>query len=261
MMARPTAPLVLPSMRWGSPRAGHQALLLHGLTSSGACWWRIAEGLAARGWRVTAPDLRGHGAAPPAEDFSIAAISADVSGVEDLTRPSAPWGLVVGHSLGGAVATAVAARHPGWATGLLLLDPVITLPGDVEGLVQEGLEELSADVVTIARDHPRWHPEDVRLKELSAGQTGPAVVESFFRTNAGVSQLSELASITCPVTVLAADPSLGAAFTEAEALQVGERSPDFRWRVLEGVGHSVHRDVPEVVLRAIEEQNLAEAPR
>jgi pimeloyl-ACP methyl ester carboxylesterase len=45
--------------QWGAgPR---RALLLHGLGSSGASWWRIAEALAEREFQVCAPDLRGPG--------------------------------------------------------------------------------------------------------------------------------------------------------------------------------------------------------
>ncbi|RII97423.1 alpha/beta fold hydrolase, partial [Clavibacter michiganensis subsp. insidiosus] len=40
------------------PRA---AVLLHGLMGSAESWWRIAPLLAARGYRVLAVDLPGHG--------------------------------------------------------------------------------------------------------------------------------------------------------------------------------------------------------
>jgi pimeloyl-ACP methyl ester carboxylesterase len=36
-------------------------VLLHGVMSCAATWWRIGLALAARGWRVDAPDLPGHG--------------------------------------------------------------------------------------------------------------------------------------------------------------------------------------------------------
>jgi pimeloyl-ACP methyl ester carboxylesterase len=40
-----------------------RVVLLHGMTSLSATWWRIGPGLAARGWQVVAPDLPGHGTA------------------------------------------------------------------------------------------------------------------------------------------------------------------------------------------------------
>jgi alpha-beta hydrolase superfamily lysophospholipase len=50
----------LNTYRWGVGN-DRKALLVHGLAGSGATWWQIAQGLAASGFEVTAPDLRGHG--------------------------------------------------------------------------------------------------------------------------------------------------------------------------------------------------------
>ena len=57
----------------GAPRGGPRVLLLHGLQSSGATWWRIASSASpTRGADVTAPDLRGHGASPRGERYRLA---------------------------------------------------------------------------------------------------------------------------------------------------------------------------------------------
>ena len=61
--------------RWGAA-GGRRVLLLHGLQSSGATWWRIASALAEAGADVTAPDLRGHGASPRGERYRSATTSA-----------------------------------------------------------------------------------------------------------------------------------------------------------------------------------------
>ncbi|WP_077223307.1 alpha/beta fold hydrolase [Rathayibacter sp. VKM Ac-2630] len=102
------------------------ALLLHGLGGAGGTWWRVAEALEAAGWTVSAPDLRGHGdgargGSSRHDDFAddVLALRPDGGGA---------WGLVVGHSLGGAVAVRAAARDPEWAARLALIDPVLRLP-------------------------------------------------------------------------------------------------------------------------------------
>ena len=47
---------------WGEgPRT---AVLIHGITSEGATWGRVAPRLAERGYRMLAPSLRGHGPSP-----------------------------------------------------------------------------------------------------------------------------------------------------------------------------------------------------
>ncbi|MBF4621669.1 alpha/beta fold hydrolase [Clavibacter sp. VKM Ac-2542] len=81
------------------PRA---AVLLHGLMGSAESWWRIAPLLVARGYRVLAVDLPGHGLSdrdpaltiPRAADAVTRAVAH--AGVE---RPA----LAIGHSFGGIV--------------------------------------------------------------------------------------------------------------------------------------------------------------
>ena len=110
----------LPAQHWGDPAAARRALLVHGLTSDGGTWWRVGEALASAGWFVTAVDLRGNGAAPIAQHYSFADYASDL--------PGRDWDVVVGHSLGGAVAT-LAALEPGFTRRLVLLDPALALPG------------------------------------------------------------------------------------------------------------------------------------
>ncbi|MGQ9928168.1 MAG: alpha/beta fold hydrolase [Chloroflexaceae bacterium] len=57
---------------WGG--AGPPALLLHGITSSAATFWRVAPALRAAGHRVIALDMPGHG-------------ESDVSPAHDLESP------------------------------------------------------------------------------------------------------------------------------------------------------------------------------
>ena len=74
-----------------------------------------------RGRRALAIDLPGHGKSPPASSFEIPDVAAaalaalDAHGLERFA--------LVGHSWGGAVALALAARAPRRVAGLLLLDP------------------------------------------------------------------------------------------------------------------------------------------
>ena len=123
MPAAAPAPLTLPRLSWGDPSSDRRALLVHGLGSNGALMWRYGIALADAGWRADAVDLRGHGVAPRALDYSIGAYAADLH----LTRShdGAGWDLVVAHSLGGAAATAVAAADPAWTRRLVLIDPAI----------------------------------------------------------------------------------------------------------------------------------------
>lgn len=86
----------LATKEWGSgPR---RALLIHGATSTKEEMAPLAEVLADRGYRVIAPDLRGHGESPRGEHYALQALADDV--VETVGESVE---LAVGHSLGGKV--------------------------------------------------------------------------------------------------------------------------------------------------------------
>ncbi|MEU7867736.1 alpha/beta fold hydrolase [Dactylosporangium sp. NPDC049140] len=87
----------------GEPRL----LLLHGLGATGAVWSGWAP-LLARHWpgRWLAPDLPGHGGAADLPEYTFDALAAAVGPLVDGRT------VVLGHSLGGAVGLALAARFP-----------------------------------------------------------------------------------------------------------------------------------------------------
>ncbi|MFJ5115273.1 alpha/beta fold hydrolase [Streptomyces sp. NPDC088551] len=246
-LATPTV-VQLPLMHWGRPDATRRALLLHGLTSAAACWWRVADELAEAGWSVTAPDQRGHGLAPRTRRYDIEAFAADVLALTP--EGGGAWDLVVGHSLGGVVATAAASAEPGWASRLLLLDPVIAVSGRVEEFVSGTLTELKATEESLLRKNPEWHPEDIFLKVQAAHRTSPYVAESFLRHNTPWSYEKELTEYAGPVTVLAADPAHNPAFTADQGDRIGSSKADFHWTAVEGASHSVYRDNPAAVIAA-----------
>src|SRR5690348_8251802 len=89
--------------------AGGPALvMLHGLGANAAVWERLRPLVAAR-WpgRWLAPDLRGHGRSPHETPYSFETHAADVAA---LLEPGAE-AVVLGHSMGGAVAMTLAS---GW---------------------------------------------------------------------------------------------------------------------------------------------------
>lgn len=107
-----------PWLAWGE--AGPPVLLLHGLTGRAALWAGVARRLAARGFRVIAPDLRGHGALARAGGVNLAAC------VRDILELIAGLGLapchLVGHSFGAVVAWEVAASRPAAVDRMVLED-------------------------------------------------------------------------------------------------------------------------------------------
>lgn len=78
-------------------------LLLHGLGATPGVWSDLVAEIDWPG-RVLAPDLPGHGAAAWTGDYTVGALAAGVSSGFDSGEPV----VAVGHSLGGAVAVALA---------------------------------------------------------------------------------------------------------------------------------------------------------
>ncbi len=102
--------LRLHHVAWGDP-AAPPVLLVHGLRDHARSWDFIAEPLAHE-YHVIAPDLRGHGDSCWAGScgYSIAAYVLDLASV--VAALDLPPFLLVGHSLGGAIALRYAAAFP-----------------------------------------------------------------------------------------------------------------------------------------------------
>jgi lipase len=108
---------------WGDPDAA-PVVCLHGVTGHGERFRRLAEERWA-GFRVLAPDLRGHGRSGWEPPWTLATHVADLIETLDglgVERPD--W---VGHSFGGRVVLELAAAHPERVGRIVLLDPAIDL--------------------------------------------------------------------------------------------------------------------------------------
>ncbi|MHB8631766.1 MAG: alpha/beta fold hydrolase [Candidatus Limnocylindria bacterium] len=105
---------------WVWPGGEPPALLLHGIGNYGRAWDFVAAEIAGR-LRLVAPDARGHGdSVAPATGYAPEDFVADALAVLDATGLARP--LVVGHSMGGAHAIALAAMHPDRVRALALID-------------------------------------------------------------------------------------------------------------------------------------------
>ena len=96
----------------GSPE-GDIVVLLHGWPQDRTSWHSVTPRLTDAGLRVLAPDLRGYspGARPQRHlDYAIDELVGDVIALLDAA--GAETAHIVGHDWGGALAWAVAARHP-----------------------------------------------------------------------------------------------------------------------------------------------------
>jgi pimeloyl-ACP methyl ester carboxylesterase len=99
---------------------GPVVMLLHGWTASADLnWWGTYGDLQQAGYRVLAIDHRGHGRGLRTyEPFSLAACASDAAAALEVLG-AAP-AVVVGYSMGGAIAQLLARDHPAAVSGLVL---------------------------------------------------------------------------------------------------------------------------------------------
>ena len=109
-------PLALAFEALGS---GPPVVILHGLFGAGRNWTQFAEALA-EDHRVYLPDARNHGASPWAESMSYVEMADDVLALIEREQMRRPF--VIGHSMGGKTAMALALSHPEAIGGIAVID-------------------------------------------------------------------------------------------------------------------------------------------
>lgn len=249
-------------------------LLVHGASGNQADMiLPLGDRLAAEGFRVLAFDRpglgwseRAHGAddAPPRAQALLLCDAARACGVERA--------LVVGHSLGGAVAAEMALERPHFVQGLVLLAPAThPWPGGVAWYYGAAGHSLFGSLFArlaaiplglIAMDAAlRTVFEPQQTPERYADLTGAALVLTprRFHDNAqdvlalqrAVPDLaSRLPFITAPTAIVTGDADRVVS-PDIHSRPAAAAIPGARLTVLSGIGHSVHWARPDAVVEAV----------
>ncbi len=240
--------LQLPTSQWG-PSDGPSVLLIHGLSGNRGTWWNVAEQLAGFGCRVVAPDLRGHGDAPSASVYRFEDFSSDLEVLGD------DWDLVIGHSLGGPIACLLAQKLNG-IEGVLLLEPVFEISEkDFPVVVAEQVSEVDpfADPSEFASSHPNWHPLDAFHKARAVRSVSAFTVEKVMHDNAPWNHRSLALGLNRPARILGGDPSVFTMLPPNIGSEIAEEDSGIFFEIVQGTGHSIHRDAPRAVVNAARE--------
>ncbi len=223
---------------------GPDVLLVHGWMMAGAVFDRIVPALAAS-WRVTVPDLRGTGdSSRPATGHSLPDHVSDLAAwlrEAGLQRPA-----VVGHSMGGAIAQLLAARHPELVASLVLLNPVplggLPLPPEVMARFASAATDRTTQGEILDMATLQLAPADREwLLDIAATVSPPAMVEGLRAWTSG-GHGSEASAIRCPTRVVAtSDPFLPPDLLEREVVRA---IPGATLHLLEGPGHYPQVEAP-----------------
>jgi 4,5:9,10-diseco-3-hydroxy-5,9,17-trioxoandrosta-1(10),2-diene-4-oate hydrolase len=211
------APLALVAAAGGE---GEPVLLLHGQPGSGSDWLPLIRELRRRRVPLLVPDRPGYGrTGGPAGGFFE---NADAL-VEMLDRLGVERVVVVGHSWGGGVAVALAARYPERVSRLVLVAPVghrravgildrlLALPGVGEVASRAGFAALRASLgvrpLRAALAHNMGGVEPAQLERSARRLFGPSAARSFADEQRSLvtetpALEAVLGSISAPTTVV-----------------------------------------------------------
>lgn len=237
-------------------------VLLHGLTNSHQTYREVVERLTGRDLHIITPDLRGHGRSRRADTYRASDYAEDIIGLLD--RIGADSVVIAGHSLGGVVASTLAATHPQRVEGLFMEDPPL-IQGDP---VERATDPSIADMPALADQIRGWQRENAPSDEIAREygdsespysditnaellgeerlesrakallQCDPAAIEATFDGTLWDGFDFE-APISCPVKVLAADPSLDAMFLPRHFEPYLAVVPHAQIVTIEGAAHSI----------------------
>jgi alpha-beta hydrolase superfamily lysophospholipase len=143
--------------RWDTTDPKRIVVLVHGIGEHSGRYEHVATRLAADGAVVYAPDHHGHGHSDGERGLvdNIEAIVDDVSRVVDQAlseHPGLPVGML-GHSLGGIIATRFVQRGDHSLSALVLTGPVVGGNPQFEGLLaMDPLPDVPIDPAVLSRD-------------------------------------------------------------------------------------------------------------
>lgn len=128
--------------------AGPPLVVLHGLLGRARNWLTIARNLQERR-TVLLADLRNHGASPWSDTMSYTAMAADVAALVE--RQAGGRAAVLGHSMGGKAALALALVRPELVERLILVDIAPVDYGEGQGYARYIRAMQAVDLAAVSK--------------------------------------------------------------------------------------------------------------
>ena len=219
---------------WGALTAvdqgtGPLVVLLHPLAQSGQFWRPLIDELATE-FRVIAPDARGHGASEwDGKPFSVVDLADDVAQL--IGHVGAGPAAVLGMSMGGCTAIALAVRHPERVSQLVLADTTADYGPDKEPAWAARAETAVSKPrpLQLTFQHDRWFspsfldsdPDEVNRVSRIFLATNSAAHAAASLAMGAFDDSERLREIKAPTLVLVGEEDYATPPSMAEALRAG----------------------------------------
>lgn len=220
-------------------------LAIHGWMVSSTVYDELAERLDLTGHRLVIPDLRGSGeSGRPETGYAVERYARDVLELMDVLGDRSF--VLVGHSMGGAIAQWVAAEAPARVDGMVLLCPVpasgIPFPPEAAALFR-GADNRESKATILGMACTNLSPE-ARERLLGSGAAIPsACIAEAFDSWSSLSFTGRLPAVTARTLVVATDdPFMPPAFLRQAVV---DPIAGARLAVIRGAGHYVQVERPD----------------
>ena len=248
--AAPTPPPS--SAALGAIGLGPTVVLVHGLGSDYDDWLPVARDLA-RDHRVVFVELPGHGTAPMSTPFALeqAALALDRAIAEQAREPV----VLVGHSVGGLVATAEALHAPKRVRGLVLVEtalaPQVTR-AEADTLIAQFDRDWEGTLHAVYSSFGRDSLQGEQLW-MRASQVERQNLRAWIPVALNTDLTNEAAGLAMPVLAVLAPRSweAGESWEHAATALGYARIPRVRGIRIENCGHFVMLDRPRRLAEAI----------
>lgn len=229
---------------------GERILCLHGVGGNGAVFDPLLDRLAER-HEPLAFDQPGHGRSGSFDSLgSIERMAGFTRALWEKLELRAP--VLLGHSMGGAVALQLALDHPGEVRGLVLVGAGARFDGTREGaeamrLVSEGKARRRFDKEIYS---PQTKPDVMQRGFMESLKTDPRAIYGDMLAIADCDLGPRLADVSVPTLVVVGEDEKPLMREQADLFL--ESIPGARRVDVPAAGHQIHLEQPEAVAAAVD---------